>query len=132
MSGSVSPIYASGTILGQAGVVFGSDMTTEAALTKLAYLLALPDVTPKDVARQMSVSLRGEVTEQSKTLFEHPKGSLSPRLASLAALGYAIAKQDVENVREVLRTEPDYLLNEADYTGNTPLVRFPVCRPRRS
>jgi lysophospholipase len=122
MSGSVSPRYASANILGRAGVVFGHDMTSEAALTKLAYLLALPDLSVEDVARRMSVSIRGELSEQSRTLFQHPKESLSPQLASLTALGYAIAKGDLDAVREVMRGEPEWLLNEADYTGNTPLV----------
>lgn len=125
MSGSVSPLYAPANILGQAGVVFGHDLTSEAALTKLSYLLALPDLTTQDIARQMSLSIRGELTEQSKTLFQHPKGALTPRLASLTALGYAIAQGDLNGVREVMRSEPEWLLNEADYTGNTPLVSWP-------
>ncbi len=122
LAGSVKPLYAPANVLGQAGVVFGHDLTSEAALTKLSYLLALPNLTTKDVVRQMSVSIRGELTEESKTLFEHPKGYLAPRLASLTALAYAIAQGDVQAVREVIRAEPEWLLNEADYDGNTPLV----------
>ncbi|KAI9884189.1 MAG: hypothetical protein M1823_004028 [Watsoniomyces obsoletus] len=121
LAGNVSPLYAPANILGQAGVVFGHDLTSEAALTKLSYLLALPNLTTKDVVRQMSVSIRGELTEQSKPLFEHPKNSLTPSLASLTALGYAIAQGDLEAVRGVMRGEPEWLLNEADYDGNTPL-----------
>lgn len=104
-------------------------MTSEAALTKLAYLLGLPDLTTKEVARRMSVSIRGELTEHSRTLFEHPKGSLSPKQASVTALGYAIATGDLDHVREVMRSEPEWLLNEPDYMGNTPLVsrrRLPI------
>ena len=124
MSGSVSPLYAPANILGQAGVVFGHDLTSEAALTKLSYLLALPDLTVQDVTRQMSESIRGELTEQSETLFEHPKGAppSSPRLASLTGLGSAIGQGDLQAVREVMRAEPEWLLNEADPEGNTPLV----------
>ncbi|KAI9767005.1 MAG: hypothetical protein M1840_005964 [Geoglossum simile] len=121
MVGSVSPLYAPATALGRAGVVFGHDMTSEAALTKLSYLLALPDLSYEDVTRRMIVSLRGELTENSQTLFTHPNGQLTPKLASLAALGYTIAKGDLEGVREVMRGEREWLLNEADYSGNTPL-----------
>lgn len=72
LSGSVSPLYAPAMALGRVGVVFGQDMTTEAALTKLAYLLSLPNATPDVVAERMSVSMCGELTEVSRTHFEHP------------------------------------------------------------
>ncbi|KAH0564962.1 hypothetical protein GP486_001656 [Trichoglossum hirsutum] len=121
MVGCVSPIYAPATALGKAGVVFGHDMTSEAALTKLSYLLALPDLSYDEVTRRMTVSLRGELTESSQTLFTHPNEQLTPKLASLAALGYTITKGDLEGVREVMRGEREWLLNEADYSGNTPL-----------
>ena len=97
-------------------------MTTEAALTKLSYLLALPDATPTTVARDMSISFRGELTEQSQTVFRHPDGVLPDRVKNLTALGYAIAQGNLDKVREVLRGEPNWLLNDADYSGNTPLV----------
>lgn len=60
-NGFVSPLYAPGTILGRAGVVFGHDLTTEAALTKLSYLLALPELSYKDMTLRMAQSLRGEM-----------------------------------------------------------------------
>lgn len=133
LSGSVSALYAPATILGRAGVVFGQDMTTEAALTKLAYLLALPDATPEEVAKRMSVSVRGELTEATRTHFEHPKtsGTLTPELSNLTALGYAIQKGNLQETRDIIRGEPRWLLNDADYNLNTPVVspNF-IFRPR--
>ncbi|KAF1918910.1 asparaginase-domain-containing protein [Ampelomyces quisqualis] len=123
LSGSVSALYAPGTFLGRAGVVFGQDLTSEAALTKLAYLLALPNASPEEVARRMSVSLRGELTESSRTHFEHPSrsGVLTPELSSLTALGYAIQKGDLQGTRDIIRGEPRWLLNDADYQLNSPV-----------
>ncbi|GAB7359884.1 hypothetical protein MBLNU230_g7412t1 [Neophaeotheca triangularis] len=72
LSGTVSPTYAPATVLGRAGVVFGHDMTTEAALTKLSYLMAVPGLSTKEISRQMSVSLRGELTPMETTNFQHP------------------------------------------------------------
>jgi len=71
-SGFVSPLYAPATVLGNAGVVFGHDLTTEAALTKLSFLLALPDLDYTDIVTQMQLSIRGEMTELANIQFSHP------------------------------------------------------------
>ncbi len=123
MNGTVSPLYEPAMLLKQVGVVPGHDMTTEAALAKLSYLLALPDLTVEDVTRQMSISLRGELTEHTGIAFEHPCSHLPQHLSSLSALGYSIAKGNLPELTEVLKGgDLDWLVNEADYSGNTPLV----------
>jgi lysophospholipase len=125
LSGNVSPLYAPGTALGRAGVVFGHDMTSEAALTKLSYLLSLPSASPEEVAIRMSTSISGELTTNGRTMFQHPppdSGTLSPELSHLAALAYAIRAGDLQAVRDVVRGEPRWLLNDSDYAGNTPMV----------
>jgi len=114
-------------LLKQAGVVPGHDLTSEAALAKLSYLLAVPELRTVEITQQMSQSLRGELTEQTQTAFEHPLGYLSSTITGLTALGYAIARGNVDEVQELLRSQSELMLNEGDYSGNTPLVRPQAC-----
>lgn len=103
-------------------MVPGHDLTSEAALAKLSYLLALPDLTIEDITRQMSQSLRGELTEQIQMAFEHPRAHLSTPVAELTALGYAIARGSLDEVQDCVKGNIEWMLNEGDYSGNTPLV----------
>jgi lysophospholipase len=123
-SGSVSPLYAPATVLGNAGVVFGHDLTTEAALTKLSFLLALPDLDYADITSQMQISIRGEMTEAASTQFAHPSTEtpvINSHHQAFTALGYAITKGDVETVIQLLTGDQHGLLEAKDYADNTAL-----------
>jgi L-asparaginase len=54
--------YANGHVLREVGVVSGQDMTPEAALAKLHYLLS-KGMPPNHIKRQLIANLRGELTE---------------------------------------------------------------------
>ena len=54
--------YATGVAMARAGVISGYDMTAEAALTKLAFLLS-KDLPVDEVKAQMQQNLRGELTQ---------------------------------------------------------------------
>ena len=117
----MSPLYEPAMLLKRAGVIPGHDMTSEAALAKLSYLLATPGLSSEDIVQKMSVSLRGELTEQANTVFEHPHGVLPNRLVNLTSLGYAISSGNVLEVQKHLTGDLGWRLNDADYSGNTPL-----------
>ncbi|MEM9554298.1 MAG: asparaginase [Acidobacteriota bacterium] len=66
LEGSVNMTgYATGNALADAGVASGFDMTPEASLTKLYWLLSL-ELGAAEVRRQMGIDLRGEITPVSR------------------------------------------------------------------
>jgi lysophospholipase len=141
MRGGVSTAYATGAALARAGVVGGADMTPEAALCKLAYLLSL-DLPPEEVRRRVGVPLRGEMTapgaavryslrerkfadavaqvlhSQGDGAFEELRGPIAQALFP-ALLIAAAARGDVANVRAMVLDGADP--NAADYDLRTPL-----------
>ena len=56
MTGTVSSLYEPAMMLKRVGVIPGHDMTSEAALAKLSYLLATPGLSIEDIIQKMSVS----------------------------------------------------------------------------
>ncbi|XP_018652037.1 putative l-asparaginase I [Schistosoma mansoni] len=65
--GGVKAVYSTGLVLNEYGVTPGYDMTTEAALTKLAYILSKTENKDYSSKRAMLLkSLRGEVTVEGE------------------------------------------------------------------
>ena len=54
--------YETGKSLLDAGVLSGRDITTEAALTKLMFLLGQPNIGKPELVSFLNKSLRGEIT----------------------------------------------------------------------
>uniref|UniRef100_A0A7S3TTU6 asparaginase n=2 Tax=Emiliania huxleyi TaxID=2903 RepID=A0A7S3TTU6_EMIHU len=84
-AGSVEPAYATGQSLAAAGVVAGGDMTPEAALVKLGWLLGC-GLAPEEVRRMMGTDLRGEVTNRQAQRFSLSDGGFLRRVFSAASL----------------------------------------------
>ncbi|XP_054264390.1 L-asparaginase [Macrosteles quadrilineatus] len=61
-TGSVCPAYETGKMLYSSGVIPGYDMTPEAALTKLAYVLSKSDWDLNTKRNMLESNLRGELT----------------------------------------------------------------------
>ncbi|GFO50516.1 L-asparaginase [Plakobranchus ocellatus] len=64
--GNVGTAYATGMALREAGVILGGDMTPEAALTKLAYVLGKDSWNLDFKRKMMARNLRGELTSVSQ------------------------------------------------------------------
>ncbi|KAF7704444.1 hypothetical protein HF521_021516 [Silurus meridionalis] len=98
LRGAVTATYATGKALSDAGLVPGGDMTPEAALSKLSYILARKDLN----------------TEEKKKDLEAIRDALTPTLACAAAkIG------DVEAL-EAIKEMGGNLCME-NYDGRTPL-----------
>lgn len=133
--GSVAGIYQTGAILSEIGILPGFDMTPEAALTKLAYVLG-KETWSLDMKKQMMQSnLRGELTlskpaeMQEEDLIEAVARSLrlsTPReLDQLGATLYpamvntAVVAQDTNKIKNLQSYGAD--LSAVDYDQRTAL-----------
>uniref|UniRef100_A0A1E1XG16 asparaginase n=1 Tax=Amblyomma aureolatum TaxID=187763 RepID=A0A1E1XG16_9ACAR len=62
LHGAVDPAYETGNDLLEAGVIPGADMTPEAGLTKLSYVLSKSEWTHEEKKTKLQECLRGELT----------------------------------------------------------------------
>jgi len=136
--GAVTTDYATGAALAEVGVIGGADMTPEAALTKLVWLLSqgLPRA---EVARLMQTNLRGELTATSaQTRFSFRERVFIASVArALAEAGESVSRVEVERallpvlmcsaaglgdtnaIERMLASGAD--VDACDYDGRTPL-----------
>lgn len=138
LRGSVSTSYATGKVLMDAGLIPGCDMTPEAALSKLSYVLARTELSPEAKKKMMAQNLRGEMIAD----LEGAKLSLSDsRFIQVIAKSLSIScKEELEAIRDALTPllacaatkigdvealeairEMGSNLSLGDYDGRTPL-----------
>ncbi|KAJ0173516.1 hypothetical protein K1T71_010665 [Dendrolimus kikuchii] len=134
-NGAVAALYETGQLLSNVGVVSGYDMTPEAALTKLSYVLSKTELSYKQKTDMMANNIRGELTNisslsiQDQTLKEALATSLniqSPKKLTevtekviTSLLLYGIEHNDEAVVKKLLEMGAD--VNEPDAEGRTPL-----------
>ncbi|XP_032201349.1 60 kDa lysophospholipase isoform X5 [Mustela erminea] len=97
-----------------AGIVSGFDMTSEAALAKLSYVLGHPGLTPDDRKELLARDLRGEMTlptgaERRPSLSSSALGRGAAQLLTLSQgqtsqrlQGAALSTQEADAIREAL------------------------------
>ncbi|KAG8514452.1 60 kDa lysophospholipase, partial [Galemys pyrenaicus] len=137
LQGAVTSDYAAGAAMAGVGILSGFDMTSEAALAKLSYVLGQPGLSAKGRKELLARNLRGEVTLPSA---EGPQASLrgaglGRQLAQLLSLtqeanavqdvllpGLACAAAhagDLEALQALAELDGDLSLE--DFRGQTPL-----------
>ncbi|KAM9356226.1 60 kDa lysophospholipase isoform 2-T2 [Pholidichthys leucotaenia] len=100
LRGTVSTSYATGKVLMDAGLIAGGDMTPEAALSKLSYVLAKKELNLDAKKKMMAQNLRGEMSAD----LAGAKLCLSDsRFIQVIAKSLSIScKEELEAIRDAL------------------------------
>jgi L-asparaginase/Glu-tRNA(Gln) amidotransferase subunit D len=144
--GYVVEDYATNSALRDIGVINGGDLTSEAALTKLMYLLGQPHLERDDIERLMVTDMRGELTplkqassssmaarsriflrafdralahDQHYEADERRHHSEFARMLRTSILIAAAADNDYDTIRHLYATGADISASNVDY--RTPL-----------
>ncbi|XP_076984505.1 60 kDa lysophospholipase isoform X2 [Tamandua tetradactyla] len=138
LQGAVTSSYASSLAMAGAGIVSGFDMTSEAALAKLSYVLGRPGLGLDERKQLLAKDLRGEVTLPVEAPQASVQGStVGQRVAQFLRLS---RRQELDAVPDVLKPslacavahagDLDALqalldmgsdLTQEDFIGRTPL-----------
>uniref|UniRef100_A0A670ZBT5 asparaginase n=1 Tax=Pseudonaja textilis TaxID=8673 RepID=A0A670ZBT5_PSETE len=124
LRGSVSSVYATGKTLMDAGVIPGGDMTPEAALAKLSYVLSKPGLTFDKKKKMLSKNLRGEMTVEeiciTNSFISFSQELAAVRNALTPSLACVAAKNGDLTALKILQ-DLGGNLSSGDYDGRTPL-----------
>lgn len=95
--GAVQAIYETGAALLEAGVIPGADMTPEAALTKLSYVLSKDEWDLETKRQMMMTNLRGELTLPHTTLVKEME-----LIEALARSLHLSSSEEMDQLKDVL------------------------------
>lgn len=145
LEGTVSQEYNTGKVLADVGILAGGDMTPEAALTKLSYVLSKSGLTHEEKKTMLSTNLCGEMTVDLPINKESSNASLFLDSNSYFAKLVAIledqpSEQGIEMLRDAIlpplmchaaslgkmsklreAVEESETVNKMDYDLRTPL-----------
>ncbi|CAN9502159.1 unnamed protein product [Ophioblennius macclurei] len=100
LRGTVSMSYATGKALMDAGLISGGDMTPEAALSKLSYVLAKTDLELSAKKKMMCENLRGEIITDLEGVKLHLSDSQFIQLITKSL--NVNRKEELEAIRDAL------------------------------